>query len=106
MSSDTGVKVKAWLVPELHDHCTSCSPLVPAPFGMSAQLLLAWLTMVLTNAVAAFAGTTMVSMARPAAAARARRLECLMESSGQNRKPPYGPVRIAFFWLSLKCVFG
>src|SRR5262249_5275113 len=59
-SPETGGKVKDWLVPELQDHWTSCSPLVPAPPGTSAQFPLAWLTTVLvkaSGAVAAGAGS-------------------------------------------------
>ncbi len=89
--------------PEVQAVWVSCTAL--SPLGTVAQLPLAWLTIVLVKVVAAPAGATTAKPAtREATASRTGRLIAFLRS--QDRKEPYGPLKIAVFWLWLKCVFG
>jgi hypothetical protein len=64
----TGLNENDWLALELHVDWVSCSALVPAPPGTVAQLLFAWLTIVLEKATAAWAtGAVGATVTTPAA---------------------------------------
>ncbi|MEV6643023.1 hypothetical protein [Amycolatopsis sp. NPDC051371] len=91
-----------WPAPEVHAVWVSWTALVES--GTVAQVPVAGLTIVLVNVAAAFAGTTTAAPATSKAAKSTGRLIGFLPA--QKRKEPYGPLRIAVFWLGLKCVFG